>query len=128
MIRLKENQSQIWYKLLHHSYRVIDGSSEQWSLPSGEKKGAVQSFTLHPCLQLSGERWEEVPHHSGGTWLVSNPKPYYSDDQGMRIFIAQLFEPPILEKPGIIWVAKSCLVREATQLDLKRLGIHRSFQ
>ena len=128
MIRLKENQSQVWFKILQQDNTPIDGSDEVWKLPSADSKGEIVTFSDSPCRQFEDNTWKPLPNYAGATWLISDPKPYYSYNQGMRIFIAQLFAPPLLEKPGMIWVEKTCLVREATNLDLKRLGIHRAFE
>ncbi len=109
-MKLQENKSQIWFKILSPEGRDLDNEMKKWSLPEGTKKG--EWF-------LSGSRI--------GTWLVSNPKEFIQKTN--RIFVAELGqEEPIIELPGIIWVKKVRLVREATNLDLKKFGIYRAFR
>ena len=105
-----ENKSQIWFKVLTHEGRDLDNEMKKWPLPEGTKKGG--QF-------ISGNRI--------GTWLVSNPKEFMQKTN--RAFVAELQEEePIAELPGIIWVRKVRLIREATNLDLKRFGIYRAFR
>ena len=106
----EENRSQIWFKVLSPEGRDLDNEMKKWFLPQGVKKG--EWFT-------AGSRI--------GTWLVSNPKEFMQKTN--RVFVAELeAEQPIIELPGIIWVRKVRLVREATNLDLKRFGIYRAFR
>lgn len=106
----EENRSQIWFKVLSPEGRDLDNEMKKWFLPEGVKKG--EWFT-------SGSRI--------GTWLVANPKEFMQKTN--RVFVVELEgEPPIIELPGIIWVRKVRLVREATNLDLKRFGIYRAFR
>lgn len=105
-----ENKSQIWFKVLTPEGRDLENEMKKWPLPEGTKKG--EQF-------ISGCRM--------GTWLVSNPKEFMQKIN--RVFVAELEgEEPIAELPGIIWVRKVRLVREATNLDLKRFGIYRAFR
>ncbi len=105
-----ENRSQIWFKVLTPEGRDWDNETKKWFLPEGVKKG--EWFT-------SGSRI--------GTWLVSNPKEFIQKTN--RAFVVELGgEEPIIELNGMIWVRKVRLVREATNLDLKRFGIHRAFR
>lgn len=105
-----ENKSQIWFKVLTPEGRDLDNEMKKWPLPDGPKKGE---------LFISGCRI--------GTWLVSNPKEFMQKTN--RVFVVELDgEDPIIELPGIIWVRKLKLVREATNLDLKRFGIYRAFK
>lgn len=105
-----ENKSQIWFKVLTPEGRDLDNEMKKWPLPEGTKKG--EQF-------ISGCRI--------GTWLVSNPKEFMQKTN--RVFVVELDgEDPIIELPGIIWVRKLKLVREATNLDLKRFGIYRAFK
>jgi hypothetical protein len=109
-MKLTENKSQIWFKILSPEGRDLDNEMKKWPLPLGVKKG--ETF-------ISGGRI--------GTWLVSNPKEFMQRTN--RAFVAELDgEEPIIELPGIIWVRKVKLIREATNLDLKRFGIYRSFR
>lgn len=106
----QENRSQIWFKILTPQGRDLDNEMKKWFLPEGVKKGAW--FTCGSGI---------------GTWLVSNPKQFMQKTN--RAFVAELDgEEPIIELQGIIWVRKVRLVREATNLDLKRFGIYRAFQ
>ncbi len=105
----EENRSQIWFKILTPEGRDLDNELKKWFLPEGVKKG--EWF-------ISGCRI--------GTWLVSNPKEFIVKTN--RVFVAELVDEPIIERPGIIWVRKVRLVREATSLDLKRFGIYRAFK
>lgn len=105
-----ENKSQIWFKVLTPEGRDLDNEMKKWPLPDGVRKG--ETF-------ISGSRI--------GTWLVSNPKEFMQKTN--RVFVVELDgEEPIAELPGIIWVRKVKLVREATNLDLKRFGIYRAFK
>jgi hypothetical protein len=95
----EENRSQTWFKILTPEGRDLDNEMKKW-------------FT-------SGCRI--------GTWLVSNPKEFMQKTN--RVFVIELDgEEPIIELSGIIWVRKVRLVREATNLDLKRFGIYRAFR
>lgn len=106
----QENRSQIWFKILTPEGRDLDNEMKKWFLPEGVKKG--EWF-------ISGSRI--------GTWLVSNPKEFMQKTN--RAFVVELDNTdPIIELPGIIWVKKVRLVREATNLDLKRFGIYRTFR
>lgn len=106
----QENKSRIWFKILSPEGRDLDNEMKKWFLPEGVKKG--EWF-------ISGCRI--------GTWLVSNPKAFMLKTN--RVFVVELSaEEPIIEMPGIIWVRKVRLVREATNLDLKRFGIYRAFR
>ncbi|MCC7302391.1 MAG: hypothetical protein IT233_07105 [Bacteroidia bacterium] len=106
----QENKSQIWFKVLSPEGRDLDNEMKKWPLPEGTKKG--EWF-------ISGCRI--------GTWLVSNPKEFMLKTN--RVFVVELdVEEPLIELPEIIWVRKVRLVREATNLDLKRFGIYRAFR
>lgn len=105
-----ENKSLLWFKILSPEGRDLDNEMKKWPLPNGVKKGE---------LFISGSRI--------GTWLVSNPKEFMQKTN--RVFVVELdAEDPIVELPGIIWVRKVKLLREATHLDLKRFGIYRTFK
>lgn len=105
-----ENKSQIWFKVLSPEGRDLDNEMKKWPLPEGTKKG--EWF-------ISGCRI--------GTWLVDNPKEFMLKTN--RVFVVELDgEEPIIELSKIIWVRKVRLVREATNLDLKRFGIYRAFR
>ena len=105
-----ENRSQTWFKILTPEGRDLDNEMKKWFLPEGVKKG--EWFT-------SGCRI--------GTWLVLNPKEFMQKTN--LVFVVELDgEEPLIELPGIIWVRKVRLVREATNLDLKRFGIYRAFK
>ncbi len=109
-MKYEENRSQIWFKVLTPEGRDLDNEMKKWFLPEGVKKG--EWFT-------SGCRI--------GTWLVLNPKEFMQKTN--RVFVVELGEEePIVELPGIIWVRKVRLVREATNLDLKGFGIFRAFR
>lgn len=109
MFKLIENKSQIWFKILTpKGYSgKLDKDNLKWDLPKSTEKGA----------------WMISPFEFG-TLLVSNPKDLL--DQDDRIFIAEFRNHPLLEEPGRIWVKEVRLVREATNLDLKRFGIFRT--
>ena len=127
MIALDENRSKIFFKLLQSDASPIDGSDEQWSLPVGEKKGDVMTFDGMSRKHQNG-LWYPSSDLMNVTWLTWDLTKYYPLNSGFRIFVAQIFSPPLYEEPGIIWVEKACLVREATNLDLKRFGIYRAFE
>lgn len=106
----QDNKSQIWFKVLSPEGRDLDNEMKKWPLPEGTKKG--EWF-------ISGCRI--------GTWLVSNPKEFMLKTN--RVFVVELdVEEPLIELHKIIWVRKVRLVREATNLDLKRFGIYRAFK
>lgn len=104
MMQLVENRSQVWFKVLSGTGKTIDGSQEKWSLPKGEQKGD----------------WMEFDNQLG-TWLVSDPLQFYQE--GNLVFVAELSIEPSVERPGIVWMQKVRLLRQATELDLKRFGI-----
>jgi hypothetical protein len=104
-----DNRSQVWFKVLSPEGRDLDNEMKKWPLPNGERKGEVF---------ISGSRI--------GTWLLSNPKALMQKNN--RVFVAELDkEEPLAEMPGIIWVQRVRLIREATNLDLKPFGIYRVF-
>lgn len=109
-MKITENQNQVWFKVLTAEGRDLEFESKKWSLPEGDKK----------CEWLTkGSRI--------GTWLVSNPKEFMQKNN--RAFIVELSdEQPLAELTGIIWVKRLRLVREATNLDLKKYGIYRAFK
>lgn len=127
MMNLEENRSRIWFKVLSENNTPIDGSGESWSLPFRQYKGEVLDFSHQPARCLNEDSWINLPGVTG-TWLVSNPKELYPYNSGRRIFVAELLSSPSHELAGIIWVHKLRLVREATNLDLKRFGIYRAFR
>jgi hypothetical protein len=57
--------------------------------------------------------------------LCSNPKEFLKGQY--RAFVVEYKGEPLAEYPGLIWVKELRLVREATNLDLKRFGIYRAF-
>lgn len=106
----EENKSQVWFKVLTAEGRDLEHESKKWVLPEGDTK---------PEWLTKGSRI--------GTWVVSNPKEFMQRNN--RVFIVELGEAePIAELIGIIWVKRLRLVREATNLDLKRFGIFRAFK
>ncbi|MDH5383017.1 MAG: hypothetical protein OEW75_19350, partial [Cyclobacteriaceae bacterium] len=56
------------------------------------------------------------------------PKELYPHNSNRIIFVAELLTSPSHEVPGIVWVHQVRLIREATNLDLKRFGIYRAFR
>lgn len=108
-MKLLENKSQIWFKVLTNDGRSTESLTEFFPLPDGSKK--AKWFTSSSEL---------------GTWLVSNPKQFIQKTH--RLFIAELDEhEPIAELPGVIWVKRVRLIREANNLDLKPFGVYRAF-
>lgn len=106
----QENRSQIWFKVLSREGTSLDDEVNKWNLPEGVKKG---EWFISSC--------------SMGTWLITNPKEFIQKSN--RVFVAELDTvEPIIELPGIIWVRRTRLVREATNLDLKKFGIYRAFK
>jgi hypothetical protein len=109
-MKREENKNQIWFKVLTAEGRDLEYESKKWVLPEGEIK---------PDWITKGSRI--------GTWLVSNPKEFMQRNN--RAFIVELsLDEPIVEMVGIIWVKRLRLVREATNMDLKRFGIFRAFK
>lgn len=108
-MKFEENKSQIWFKVLSSEGRDLNNEMKKWSLPEGTRKS---EWITCPC--------------SIGTWIVSDPKDFMQ--RSNRAFVVELSEEaPIIEFPGIIWVRKLRLVREATNMDLKCFGVHRAF-
>lgn len=106
----EDNRSRIWFKVLSPQGRDLDNEMKRWPLPQGERKG--EFFTSSSRI---------------GTCLVSNPKALMQ--QTNRVFVAELDKAePLVEMPGIVWVRRVRLVREATNLDLKPFGIYRAFK
>jgi hypothetical protein len=104
-----ENKSKTWYKVTTWSGHSLENIHERWPLPAEDKKG----------------EWYSSPTQLG-TMLVTNPKPFFSGAN--RVFIVELDkETPVVEIPGVIWVKKARLVREATGRELAQLGMFRSF-
>ena len=126
-MNIEENRSQTWFKILTSEGETIDGSSEKWSLPFRQYKGDELDFSKQPAHCLNEDQWIKMPDVTG-TWLVSNPKELYPYNSNRRIFVAELLTTPTHKVPGIIWIHKVRLVREATNLDLKRFGIYRAFR
>jgi len=128
MFRLEENRSQTWFKVLNQEGSPIDYSGEYWKLPEGETKG----YWLNTESAISKVKvqngWKTHQIVDQGTWLISDPKIIYELNTWHRVFIAQLFQPPVYEEPGMIWVKELQLVREATHLDLRRYGIYRAIK
>ena len=127
MMHLEENRSQTWFKILTNEGEPIDRSLESWSLPHRQFKGDKLDFSKQRAYCLNENKWVELPEVTG-TWLVSNPKELYPYNSNRRIFVAELLSTPSHEISGIIWVHHVRLVREATNLDLKRFGIYRAFR
>jgi len=127
MIQLTENQSKTWFKIMGPDNQPIDGSKETWSFPFRQAKGKAMNFSEHRGWCIHKDAWVTMPHIQG-TWLITDPNDVYIPNSGMRIFIAELMATPTHELPGMIWVPKVRLVREATNLDLKRFGIFRTIK
>ena len=122
------NRSQIWFKVLDLNGLAIDNSNEIWVLPFGTNKGPIMDFSGQPVC-YPGRSAMNLRSSSTGTWLVSDPSPLFKGfADRRRVFVAELLSDPTGEIPGIIWLEKVRLVREATTLDLKRFGIHLVFR
>lgn len=126
-MKIEENKSATWFKILDGSGLPIDGSAEIWSLPRGQGKGEKLDFSEIPAMCHIEGRWKEAPGVNG-SWLVSNPRPLYCEDSSRKVFVAELLSSPSFELSGIIWIPRVRLVREATGMDLKRFGIYRAFR
>ncbi|MBL4575812.1 MAG: hypothetical protein JKY51_06910 [Opitutaceae bacterium] len=126
MLNLLENKSKTWFKILTDQGEPIDGSPENWSLPFRQRKGDQLDFSKQQAYSPNEDKWNKMANVMG-TWLVNNPKELYPSNSNRKIFIAELLSPPSHEILGIIWVHKVRLVREATNMDLKRFGIYRAF-
>lgn len=106
----KKSKKITWFKVLTPEGREPENETKSWDLPQGASGGN---------WVISGART--------GTLLVADPKPFLLKTN--RVFVAELdSEAPIIELPGLIWVRKARLIREATSLDLKPFGIFRVFQ
>jgi hypothetical protein len=127
MMQLEINRSQTWFKILNTDGSPIDGSNENWHLPSGQSKGKVTDFSGLNSRWILDHGWHTLSKGVKGTWLISDPNLVYNPNQKMRLFIAEILHDPLYEIEKVIWVTKLRLVREATYLDLKRHGIYRAF-
>lgn len=97
-----------WFKVLTPEGRELEQELRTWPLPCGTKSG--EWF-------ISASRI--------GTLLVQDPSAFIL--KANRVFVAeQTEERPIIELPGLVWVRKAKLIREATNLDLKPFQIHRA--
>ena len=109
-MKLSENKSQIWFKVLTIDGSDLDNEMKKWPLPEGNKK--TEWLTSNSAI---------------GTCIVNNPKIFMQRNN--RAFVVELSgQEPAVEFPGIAWVHKLRLIREATNLDLKRFNIHRAIQ
>ncbi len=126
-MKLKENKSRTWFKVLSAEGAAMDGSGEQWQLPTVHGKGRSLDFSRQQAYWHTGGIWYPVDRMLG-TWLVSDPKEVYGMNSGQRIFIAEVNSLPLEETIGVVWAGAVRLVREATNLDLKRYGIYRAFK
>jgi hypothetical protein len=105
-----ENKNQVWFKVLTMEGRDLEHESKKWKLPKVDKK----------CAWIT-------KNSPIGTWVVSNPKEFMQKNN--KAYIVELCDDePIAELIGIIWVKHLRLVREATNLDLKKYRIHRAFK
>lgn len=128
MIQLKENKSKIWFKILQADATPIDGSSEVWTMPYRERKGELTTFPGESSRNVNAQgEWYINPILKSVSWLVSNPTTLYKPNSNLKIYVAQLIDAPIYEEPGMIWVHRAYLLREATNLDLKPFGLFRAF-
>lgn len=125
-MKIEENKSATWFKILDRSGLPIDGSKELWSLPIGQSKGEKLDFHDIPARYYTEGQWKNVQGICG-SWLVSNPAIHLRGNMSRQAFVAELISSPTYELNGIIWITHLRLVREATGLDLKRFGIYRSF-
>lgn len=128
MIRLHENKSQIWFKVLSNENLPIDGTSENWHLPKINRGGNKVQFLGDIKVLSEDATWVSNTKYQNATWLVSNPTVIYKTNSMFRIYVAQLWGTPIYERPGMIWVQEAALLREATNFDLRPFGIHRAFK
>jgi hypothetical protein len=109
-MKITENKNQVWFKVLTAEGRDLEYETKKWVLPQGDTK----------CDWLT--KGSPI-----GTWVVSNPKEFMQKNN--RAYIVELGDQdPIIELTGIIWVKCLRLVREATNLDLKKYGIYRAFK
>ena len=106
-MELSENKSQIWYLVLNEDLSSLDHAEDNWKryLPQEEKKG----------------EWKKSQGNQA-VHLMSNPTEQYRE--GRRVFVVEIKGEPIKEKPGEIWMQELRLVREATVLDIKELGLY----
>jgi hypothetical protein len=125
-MKIQENHSKTWFKILTNMGKPIDGSSEKWSLPYRQYKGEELDFSQQQASFSNKDEWTKL-EDTKGTWLVSNPKEVYQSNSNHKIFVAELLSTPSHEIKGVIWVNKVRLVREATYLELKRFDIYRVF-
>ena len=126
MIQLEENQSCIWFKVLHKNGTSIDGTNEEWELPTSTNRGHLNAPGEGVRLTKGGLWFQDVSLRQT-TWLVNNPNRVYQLNSGLKIFVAQVTNTPVLEEPGMIWVKDATLLREANNLDLRPFGIFRAF-
>jgi len=99
-------QSKTWYMILDVNGNSIYNKDIKVSLPLPQKKG----------------EWM-VAEEGKGIVLVANPNSSMGTDN--RPFIAEFSGELVLNDPHIPLAKRVRLLREATNLDLKKFGIHR---
>lgn len=105
-MELTENKSRIWYLVLSKNLKALDSSEESWKeyLPVEDSKG----------------KWKKGEGEEG-VRLMSNPLKDYKE--GHRLFVVEIKGHPVKEKPGEIWMRDLKILREATSVDIKELGL-----
>ena len=126
MRKTTKHAPSVWFKILSADGCAVDGSGEQWSLPGRGFRGSPVDFEHLSGLCCACGEWVPVPLVVG-TWLVSDPRSIGCVN-GRRIFVAEPLVEPDFEQDGVIWVTRVRLIREASNLDLKRFGIHRAIR
>ncbi len=118
----------LWFKILSSNGQAVDESGEIWSLPKGSRNGDWTSFSQQAAPKNMKTSSSDHKEWMYGTWLLSDPKSIYSKIPDTKIYVAQWQGEFLDLAEGMIWVSEVRLLRQATNLDLRPFGIHRSFQ
>ncbi len=105
-MKLEENKSRIWYKVIDERGMAADNQMED--------------FNSYIAMDGNKGKWYESPEESGSL-LVSNPEPLCKGES--RAFVVELSGSPQKESEGEIYMKKFRLVREITHAELQRLSI-----
>ncbi len=128
-MELSENKSQIWYLVLSSDWKSVSGEEDARENSREEKSSDGKNGSVN-----SNENWKQylpVEERKGkwkisddeeGIRLVSNPLKEYK--KGRKVFVVEIKGQPVREERGEIWMRELKIVREATPVDIKELGLY----